>query len=228
MGGWMVVGGRSLSRTVLVVMLVVAMAACSRAGSDPAESPSPDALAETEATADDPDDLDQSHTFWAWVRVEASGAAEFVWEGTEELVVTRVGRPGLSVNQLTAGFRFPLILKETPEYRFRWAFDLIGAYDDQPGTFTLALPSGKQGVAESMAFLIWMRAKDGSQRDVPTMEHLHFFKQFGRIAEPCTVEVGEGELHGSLSCPRLETPEGEAVTLNVTWRPATDEERAAI
>jgi hypothetical protein len=44
---------------------------------------------------------------------------------------------------------------------------------------------------------------------------------YGQMAQPCTLEVGEGVLQGSLRCPELVAEGGQKVSLDFSWRPAT-------
>lgn len=205
--------GRALRGIAAAAVLALLAAGCGGNGSggddpDPSESPS-DGATQSE--------VDQSRTFRAKVHAEGTGAAAFTWDGEQEIVLTRVGGPDIDVNLLSAGFKDPEILTSDPSLRFRWAFDLLNAYEDQPGTFEITSdPVNAQGL-KSQAFLIWLKVKDPSKEAVFDMEEVEFLKEFRELKEPCTVEIGENESTGTMSCPALATPEGEVAGITVTW-----------
>lgn len=207
-----VYGGRTIAATLALGAL---LSACSGNASPAAsDSPSP-----SPTQSEDPDvpRVDFSHHFPARVRVEATGAANFVWEGEDKMQITRTGGPQYSVNLLSGGFLAPNILPEEPKNRFRWAFDFLSGYADEPGTFTLTgQPANQQGLSDGSLF-IWMRVKDGSKEVVYEESELEFMKHFSVLRQPCTLVVGPDERSGSLHCPEVATQEGETVGYRVTW-----------
>lgn len=205
------VGGPRGRLMAAAVLLTVLSSACGGGGGDP----EPDASPSGTATA--PSKVDRSRNFRARVRAEGTGAAVFTWEGEQEIVLTRVGGPNIQVNLLSAGFATPEILPHDRAHRFRWAFDLLNAYEDQPGTFDITGEALNAQGLKSQVFLIWMKVKDPSKDAVFDMAEVEFLKRFDQLQKPCTVEVGENESTGTLRCPALATVEGEVAGLTVTW-----------
>lgn len=200
-------------RVGALLALLVLLAGCGGNGSgegEPEESASP-----TEAASES--DVDKSRTFRAKVHAEGTGAAAFTWDGEQEILLTRVGSPDIEVNLLSAGFKNPEKLTTDPAYRFRWAFDLLNAYRDAPGTFEITGDAVNAQGLKSAAFLIWMKVKDPSKDAVFDMSEVDFLKEFNQVQEPCTLEVGENESTGTLRCPALATKDGEVAGLTVTW-----------
>ena len=158
---------------------------------------------------------DRSREFTGRVRVQGTGAAPFEWEGTQTVILNRVGYPGISVNLLSAGFQFPEPLPEDRALRFRWGFDLKGVYDDRPGVFTFDGVSSPS--AGSNVVFVWMRVKDPSKRAVFEDDEVDFIEYFTVLRQPCTAEVGEGERTGTLRCPEVANEEGETASFTVSW-----------
>ncbi|HWH32314.1 MAG TPA: hypothetical protein VNU01_06545 [Egibacteraceae bacterium] len=205
------------ARVAAGALAAMLLAACG-GGTAGGDDHSPTATAEeTEAAANS--QVDKSRTYRAKVHAEGTGAAPFTWDGEQEVVLTRVGGPDIDVNLLSAGFAVPEIVTDDPAHRFRWAFDLLNAYEDQPGTFQItADPVNAQGL-KSKAFLIWMKVKDEhkDKEAVFEMDEVEYLKEFNQLQEPCTVEVGPNESSGTLTCTALATAEGEVAGLTVTW-----------
>jgi hypothetical protein len=185
------------------LVLLLALAGCSN---------------EPEVVASEPKPVDQSRQVRAAVSVKATGAAEFDWETEEILQVTRVGGPHIDANLLSVGFLLPQKTDEDPKNRFRWAFDLLNAYEDEPGTFEISSQAINPQGLRSLAFLIWMRVKDGSIEQAQDESEVEFLERFGEVRQACTVEIGEDVLSGSMACPELANDEGETVSLKVSWR----------
>jgi hypothetical protein len=206
-------GRGSLRAGAVGLLLAALLAGCSGGQADPpSESPSPSDEASSIA-----DSVNRSRTFLAKVRAQGTGAAAFTWEGEQEILLTRVGNKDIDVNLLSAGFKLPEIVTNDRSLRFRWAFDLLNAYGDEPGTFTIdGAPEGGQGLRSS-AFLIFMKVKDPSKDEVFDMKDVEFLKEFNQMKQACTVEVGEGEKTGKLVCPELATTEGESAGITVVW-----------
>lgn len=213
--------GESGMRAGVAVMalLSVLASACSGRAADPPVSEAP-------VAADDDGDLDRSRNFYADITVDVSGAAAFHWQGEDIIVHSRIGKHGAPVNLLSAGVRFPTPTDAGRRDRFRWAFDYVGGYRDEPGTYQFTGdPVNAQGLA-SNAFLIFLRAKDPTAEAVYDMDEVEFLKEFRETRKPCTLEVGELERTGTLDCPELATADGETVSLRASWRetrPAPDE-----
>lgn len=196
----------------VAVAMGLLLAGCG--GGKPAVTPSPTV---SEDASPAKSDVDKSRKFVARVTAVGTGAAAFTWEGEQEIILTRVGKQGLDVNLLSAGFAIPEVVDNDRSLRFRWAFDLLNAYADEPGTFTIdGAPQGQQGLRSS-AFLIFMKVKDPSKDEVFDMKEVEFLKEFNVMKQACTVEVGEGEKTGKLTCPELATKEGESAGLTVSW-----------
>lgn len=204
---------RTVRRAGALLVLLVLVAGCGGNGSgeaEPEESPSPSESASESG-------VDQSRKFQAKVHAEGTGAAEFTWDGQQEIVLTRVGGPDIDVNLLSAGFTMPQVLDSDRAFRFRWAFDLLNAYEDKPATFEITGDAVNAQGLKSSAFLIWMKVKDPSKDVVFDMAEVDFLKEFKELKEPCTVEVGENESTGTLRCPALAAKDGEVAGLTVTW-----------
>lgn len=200
-------------RVLVAVLLLGLLAGCRGASTTAAgETESPDDTTLAEDTADD--QAPTVERVSAQVRVEVSGAHTFVWEGKQDILFTRAGRPGNAVNLLSGGFENPQPLDEDPRNRFRWAFDLR-EYQDAPGSFNL---DGVVGGAGSSAFVIVMRVLDGSKLAVHDWAEVELFEQYQRLDQPCTLEVGAGHRSGVLRCPALAEAEAEkTLSLSVTW-----------
>ena len=206
--------GRGGAVRGVVALAVLALVAVGCGGNGGGDDPSPSASPSDGAAKSE---VDRSRTFRAKVHAEGTGAAVFTWDGEQEVVLTRVGSPDIDVNLLSAGFKDPEILTSDRAFRFRWAFDLLQGYEDKPGTFEItADPVNAQGL-KNTAFLIWMKVKDPSKEVVYDMAEVDFLKTFDQLKAPCTVEIGENESTGTLSCPSLATAEGETAGLTVTW-----------
>ena len=201
---------------VLGAAVVMALMLVGCGGGKPADPPS-ETASPTEDASPAKSDVDKSRKFVARVTAVGTGAAVFDWEGEQEIILTRVGKSGMDVNLLSAGFALPEIVTSDRSLRFRWAFDLLNAYADQPATFTIdGVPEGQQGLRSS-AFLIFMKVKDPSKDAVFDMKDVDFLKEFNQVKQPCTLEVGAGEKTGTLTCPELATKDGESAGLTVTW-----------
>lgn len=208
--------GRVLRLAAMAMALAALAAGCGRGGGG--EEPTPTA-SPSEGASDSASDsaVDRSRAFRAKVHAEGTGAAPFVWDGEQEVLLTRVGGPDIEVNLLSAGFKVPEIIDADPSLRFRWAFDLLNAYKDQPGEFDItADPVNAQGL-RSTAFLIFMKVKDPTKETVYEMEEVEFLKEFKELKEPCKLVVGENGSTGSLTCPALASAEGEVAGLTLTW-----------
>lgn len=200
---------RALSAAVAAGLLLMGCG-----GEEPEATPSPTVSEDASPAGSD---VDRSRKFVARVTALGTGAAAFTWEGEQELILTRVGKQGMDVNLLSAGFALPEKVTSDPSLRFRWAFDLLNAYGDEPGTFTMSgEPEGQQGLRSS-AFLIFMKVKDPSKDAVHDMEEVEFLKTFNVLTQPCMLDVGAGEKTGTLTCPELATKDGETAGLTVTW-----------
>lgn len=210
-GGW----GRAALRALCLALLAGGCSAPvvgDRGPTPPATEPATEP--DGSETARNP--LDRSREFPAQVRVEGTGAAAFTWEGTQTVVLNRLGGLGLRTNLLSAGFLNPEPLPEDRSLRFRWGFDLMGVYADEPGTFTY---DGKDGpTAGSNLVFVWMKVKDPAKSAVFEEDEVEFLKYFTVLRQPCTVEVGEGERTGTLRCPEVATEDGETAGLTVAWQ----------
>lgn len=198
----------------LAAMSVAALM-LSGCSSSPDAEPEPTDEATSESSAND---VDKSFKMLADLEVTGSGVAAFSWQGREEVQITRVGNPSIDTNLLSAGFLVP-VKTDDPQNRFRWAFDLLNAYADEPGTFTIdANPVNEQGL-KSLAFLIWLRATEANKdKDaLQDMSEVEFLKEFRTILKPCTIVIGEGILSGSIDCPELATEDGEVAGMKVAW-----------
>jgi len=156
------------------------------------------------------------------VRVESTGAAQFTWEGVRDVLLTRTGESGSEVNLLSVGFDTPEALPERPTDRFRWGIDLLSAYEDKPGTFTITSdPVTSQGIKNVVLF-IWMRVvgDKASEAAVFDWEDVVFLERFEEIRQPCTLQVGEQALSGSVTCPELATKGGLVSAVTITWQKA--------
>ena len=223
----------SLWRTAATMTLLVTLTSgCARdAGGDPAPSPAAsasepgDALPLAEVTAPGP--LDRSRDVPAEVTVTVTGEQAFTWHGEHIITLTRVGYPGMGSNLLSLGFLDFLPVPDQRQLRFRWAFDLLRAYQDTPGTFTLTNDALDDRGFKDLAFLILLTLRDSAaDSDTFTVDDILAEDHYGLIVQPCTLTIGEAEATGSLECPDLATMDGARhLAMTVTWRqtgPAID------
>lgn len=199
---------------VALLLATLLVAGCSGGGADPRDD-----VTESPSASED-DDLPVGQQVEAMVTVDVSGAANFHWQDQEPVSFNRLGSPAGQVNLLQGGFLYVISLPDRPTDRFRWGFDLMGVYDDKPGTFTMPATVGgaAQGQASSGVLFNFLRVKDPSVGDA-TKDDLVFFKQFNQLVQPCTLTVSAGHATGVLDCPELASPEGETIALRVEWRP---------
>lgn len=205
--------GRWLTGWLLVGSLV--LAGCAGSSPDPAEGDDAvDASATEDGEASAEDELQNQEESMSLVRMEVTGDETFTWEGEREVLVTRVGGPDLDVNLYSAGFQAPQQL-EDPQNRFRWAFDLLNAYDG-PGTYEIESTPG--GIT-STAFLIYMRvvADKAAEEAVFEWEDVELYKEYRELVQPCALVVEDDAVSGSLTCPELATEDGETVAMSVSW-----------
>lgn len=201
----------------LCLAAVLVLSGCSSAPAVTTEGGTPTPASTDPAASDTPSFADEQRDEPSRVTVEVTGDVAFTWEAEEMVTVTHVGGPEIPVNLLSAGFLEPKRLDD-PQNRFRWAFDLIGAYDG-PGTYEFDGEADNQGI-RSVAFLIYMRVEDGEAEAVFDMDEVESLKEYREIVRPCTLEVGEEERSGTLTCPELATEDGETVAMTVHWEPA--------
>lgn len=166
------------------------------------------------------------------VTVSMTGARALDWEGVQRVHLTRAGGPTRDVNLLTAGFAEPQILPRDPRIRFRWAFDLLNQYADEPATFTIdpipaapSPPAGAEPAAAPVAsnvYLTYMQVAEGSKEKeaVFDWDEVEVYEEYNRLAQPCTVQVADEARSGTLRCPALRAENGQIVSLTVSWRPA--------
>lgn len=211
-------GSRWVLLLVVVVLAVLLTACGGDGGSAGASDEGADAAAEAQKGGNgEAGDDETERALAARVSIAVDGAVSFAWEGVEEVQVTRVGAPGLSVNLLSVGFLLPKKLDD-PQNRFRWALDLVDTYEG-PGSYQIDPAPDAQGFKD-LAFLIYMRVFDGEADTVYSMDEVETYQEFREIRQPCALEVGEGARAGTLSCPELATEDGEAVRMTVSWESA--------
>lgn len=210
--------GTGLRAALAALSLTLLTGACS---SSDAGDPAPTSPPVTEPDSPDSSEaarnpMDHSREFVGEVRVEGTGAATFTWEGTQTVILNRLGGPGLGTNFLSAGFANPEPLPQDRALRFRWGFDLMGVYGDEPATFTYDGTEGPS-VGSNVVF-VWMKVKDPSKQAVFEEDEVVFLKQFTVLRRPCTLTVGQGERTGTLHCPEVATADGETAGFTVVWR----------
>lgn len=201
--------------TLLGVSLALGAGGC-RSGPPPDQAAALEASERASLAADElPTGADEARSERLRVRATVTGAVSFVYDGVQDVQITRVGGPGLNVDVFSMGFMVPVKL-EDPKERFRWAFDLLYAYDG-PGRYEFGTEAGRG--FDNIALLIYLRAKDGSVETVHDVEETEAYLQFRDIREPCIVEIGEGQRTGSLHCPQLAALDGEIASMTIGWQP---------
>lgn len=190
--------------SVLVSVLITA--GCAGESSGPRAD-----QARADSTAEDPR-APRQHTVGASVRVHVSGAHDFVWEGSHEVGFVRMKG---DVNFLSGGFEGPQALAEDPRVRFRWAFDLVNQYHDEPSELTIDAPA--PGQTASSAYFTYMEVRDGSKHAVFDWDEVEVYQEFKQV-ETCVLQLGTELQNGELRCPRLREDGGQEVAVTIRWR----------
>lgn len=209
--------GRIFAGALALLALLATGCDGERGKADESPSPQPETVSDEEQVVRN-DDLP------AHVAVTVSGDQEFSWEGDTTIRVTRAGSLGLAVNLLSAGTVLPQQLEDEPRASFRWAYDLVNEFTDEPGTYELRPRQDGDQIA-SNAFVIFIRAKEEAPLPPRTEEDVEVYLEYNQVKQACmlTIEEGSGD-RGSLQCPELATADGRTVALQVTWDVVEDEQ----
>lgn len=216
---------RALGIGALLAAVMVLGAGCTGDGEPEAAAEGDDDAAAEEAEADEADEAEADEAASehqrlreepARIEVHVEGAISVDWQGVRPMLFNRLGGPEVEVNFLSVGHQVPVPLDE-PTERLRWGVDLLGVYDDEPGTFTFEA-AADQGL-ENVAVLVFMEVvPERADEEVITDEDdVVVLEQFDEIGAACTFEIGPDERSGSLECPELADAEGRTVSLEVRW-----------
>lgn len=153
------------------------------------------------------------------VVIDVSGAADFEYRETVELLIARVRAKDLSF--YSVGIENLVPVGDGPA-QFRAAFELGGVYEG-PGKYELPVRQG--GIPDpqedpdafarqlSQALVIYAPLGDPSQGE----EARAAIRLFDDVREACTVEVDEGERSGRVVCPSIVDDAGDAVRWSMEW-----------
>jgi len=200
--------GRRRGRWVTEWLLLFALTAC---GSSPDPTPTDAATTGDQVSPAS----DREATFLAEVTLQATGELDITWSGKQELMLTRVGGPGLGANLLTIAAT-EYVSWATPTEGFRWGFDLLNAYDDQPLTMTMAPGAVGQGLRH-IVMLEYLRTTGAPVGDVDDWVQVELLRSFNVLESPCTLAIGPEERTGQLACPHLADDTGKMISIDVSW-----------
>lgn len=196
----------------LALLLVVSSGCARNEAPRTAEQPAPP------ISEDDTSPLDRSRDVSVRVHATITGAADVQWQGTEIMTIARVGKLGTPVNLFSAGFTEPVRLPDEPTLRFRWAVELLDAYDDKPGDHVIQ-PTVPGAAGVSSAFVVVLRVNDAARDKLVVHDwgEVESLRYYDHVRQPCTLHIGDDESEGRLHCPELATAEGETVAATIEW-----------
>jgi len=213
-----VTGMRSWT-VVLGTALMILLSACSQDQTDVASG------AASPAPAESPDVPfpDASRAEPARVTVTVTGDLSLTWEGESELRIVTLTPEEESANIFSVGFE-ELHTTITDGERFRWAFDVLGAYNGA-GTYMVPAgggqgpqPGGLETGLRSSAFLLHVTLAEGVDHGPPyTEEELLSATAYDQVLQDCTIIVSDDEATGTVDCPELANNEGHTISMDVTW-----------
>ena len=190
--------GASLASALAVVALVAVLAGCGDSGPEPPQQVT-------------------DRTIERSVELRVTGSREASFDGDAQLRV--VVRPGKRerITEAVATVLFEEPLDVGGGTRLTGQIGVVGMYDGD-GTYelpagvgqapttgpTTSAPGGTTGMSVAQVTFA------GADADAPA-------EQFGYVLEPCEVEFEEDATEGSAECPALVSPDGDRVSLRLTW-----------